>query len=136
MVDTVTELNLPMSLVRLVIITRTFLLLAVHAGVAEALPELDHSSIHDEGGRVVLRLVLVEEQQDALAALFPLLPFDALGPFDVRVFVLLHVTELAGMFGRIDHPGSVPGPHGKLLQLAVQYQNHLTAQAVVYGSES
>lgn len=108
------------------------LLLAIDAGVTEALSELDHGSIHDEGVGVVLVLVLVEQEQAAFAALLAVLPLDALGSLDVGVLLDLHVAELVGMFGSVYDPGSVPGPHRQLLQLAVQHQHHLAAQAVVH----
>lgn len=107
------------------------LLLTVHAGVTDPLSEFDHRSFHDESGLGVLLLVLVEEQQAALAALFAVLPLDALGSLDVRVLVLFHVAEFVRVFDDVDHPGAVSGPHGELLQLAVQNQHHLAAQAVV-----
>lgn len=108
-----------------------WLFLAVDARVAETLSELDHGSVHDEGGRIVFLLVLVKEQQSALAALFAVLPLDAIGSLDVRVLVHLDVAELVGMFSRVNHTGSIPGPHGQLLELTVQYQHHLSTQAVV-----
>ncbi|PWA15460.1 hypothetical protein CCH79_00020719, partial [Gambusia affinis] len=106
-------------------------LLAVHAGVAEALAELHHGSVHDEGGRAVLVLMLVEQQKPALPALLAVLPLDALRPLDEGLLLFLHVAELMCVFGGVYDPGPVPGPHGQLLQLAVQNQNHLAAEAVV-----
>lgn len=108
-----------------------WLFLAVDARVAETLSELDYGSVHDEGGWVVFLLVLVKQQQPALAALFAVLPLYALGSLDVRVLVRLNVAELVCVFGRVNHAGSVPGPHGQLLELTVQYQHHLSTQAVV-----
>ena len=84
-----------------------------------------------EGHRGVLRLVLVEEDEATLATLLAVLPLDAVRPLDVHVVVVLHVAELVCVLGRVDDPGLVLGPHGELLQLAVEHQDHLAAEAVV-----